>query len=363
MGRRICGRAFLLVFVLTVLSLASTAAAGVKDSAAKKPPVVNVQQNLATLYDAAKREGTVVWQVATTPANYAPLVDGFKAKYPGISVSLINVSGPELAGRLISESQAGKLSWDLSTGRPDTTSAVIQRHLMAAPRWTLYGVPQSKLSLGGRLIHTYDFVVAPVYNTKMYSPGQLPKTWAGLLGPQWANGKFIVDGQPTEGWESLLLGAKAMKLHDYANFVVKIDKQKPLVLPASANVLNGVASGQAGLGLAAISNVPLLISQGAPLAIAPISPVLSIPSGVFVPTGVQHPNAARLLGAYLGSNDAIGQWASGGWTPAGDPSTGGIAKLLAAAGVKPTGINYINTNAELQKILAAFAVNQKQLHL
>jgi ABC-type Fe3+ transport system substrate-binding protein len=154
-----------------------------------------------------------------------------------------------------------------------------------------------------------------------------------------------------------------MKLHDYADFVVGIYKQKPLVLPASANVINGVTSGQAPLGLAAISNIPLLVSQGAPLAIAPIAPVLAIPSGVFVPNGAQHPNAARLLAAFLGQNEQKSLWAGGGWTPAGDPSTGGIAKMLADAGIKPAQINYINTNAELKNVLIALAVNQKQLHL
>jgi iron(III) transport system substrate-binding protein len=357
------GRVTLLVLALTCVAVGATAVSGAATPSAKKPPVVNVQANLQQLYEAAKREGSVTWQVATTPANYKPLVDGFKAAYPGIDVNLINVSGPELAGRVISEAQAGKLSFDLCTGRPDTTAALIDRKLVTAPRWTLYGVPQSKLSLGGRLIHTYDFVVAMIYNTKMYQPSQLPRSWNDLTKPEWANGKFIVDGQPTEGWESLLLGKNAMKLHDYANFVVKIYKQKPLVLPASANVINGVVSGQAGLGLAAISNVPLLISQGAPLGIAPIAPVLAIPSGVFVPTGAQHPNAARLLAAWLGQETQKPLWATGGWTPAGQPETGGIGKLLAEAGIKPSQINYITTNAELKNVLIALAVNQKQLHL
>jgi iron(III) transport system substrate-binding protein len=352
---------FGLACVLLVGVLAATAGASRKAPAAKTPPAVNVQQNLATLYAAAKQEGKVVWQVATTPAGYAPLVQAFQAKYPGIAVQLINVSGPELAGRLITESQAGKLSWDLSTGRPDTTQPVIARGLMAAPRWTLYGVPQSKLSLGGRLIHTYDFVVAPVYNTKMYKPSQLPKTWSDLLKPQWANGKFIVDGQPTEGWESLLLGKNPMTLKNYANFVVNVAKQNPLVLSTSANVLNGVAAGQAGLGLAAISNVPLLIQQGAPLAIDPISPVLALPSGVFVPTGAAHPAAARLLGAFLGSQAAEPLWATGGWTPAASPQLGGIAKLLADSGVK--NFAYIDTKDELARVLAGFAIDQQHLHL
>jgi iron(III) transport system substrate-binding protein len=357
------GRVTFLVLALACVAVVATAGPGIAAPEAKKPPVVNVQANLQQLYDAAKREGSVTWQVATTPANYKPLVDAFKAKYPGIEVNLINVSGPELAGRVISEAQAGKLSFDLCTGRPDTTASLIDRKLIAAPRWTLYGVPQAKVSLGGRLIHTYDFVVAPIYNTKMLQPNQLPRTWQDLLKPQWANGKFIVDGQPTEGWESLLLGTKAMKLHDYADFVVKVYNQKPLVLPASANVINGVTSGQAPLGLAAISNVPLLVSQGAPLAIAPIAPVLAIPSGIFVPKGAQHPNAARLLAAFLGQNEQKQLWAGGGWTPAGEPELGGIAKMLADAGIKPAQINYINTNAELKNVLIALAVNQKQLHL
>lgn len=350
------------VIALTAMALVAlvTAVAGTAKTRAPKP---NVTANLQQLYAAAKKEGTVTWQVATTPSNYAPLVNAFKAKYPGISVNLIDVSGPTLAGRVITEAQAGKLSFDVGIGRPDTISPLIDRKLIAAPRWTLYGVPKSKYSLGGRLIHTYDFVVAPVYNTNMYKASDLPKTWQGLLAPKWANGKFIVDGQPTEGWESLLLGTKPMSLHNFANFVVGIYKQKPLVLPAGANVLNGIATGQAGLGLAPISAVPVLVKKGAPLAVAPITPVLAIPSGLYVLRGAQHPAAAKLLAAFLGQASSATFWAQGGWSGAADATPGTFGALLAAAGITSAQIAYIDTTAELKRVLIGRAVNQKDLHL
>src|SRR6186713_2494832 len=66
------------------------------------------QEAEAGLYDAAKKEGTVVFYGGITPNAQDTLKKGFQAKYPGINVELLYLSGAPMMTRIVSEAQANR---------------------------------------------------------------------------------------------------------------------------------------------------------------------------------------------------------------------------------------------------------------
>jgi ABC-type Fe3+ transport system substrate-binding protein len=317
----------------SALTVGTGSAVAKKSTKPKKPTAAQISKNLATLYAQAKQEGSVNLSVETTPSSYQSLISGFEAKYPGIKVSLVDTPDPQLASQIISEANTNNLQIDLALGRPEEIGALISRNIIAEPNWQSLGIPSSQVLLGGRLVKDSEFVTGVVYNTKFLTAAQAPKSWNALLAHAWAGGKIAVDGESTNGFESMLVSGAWTKTQ-YIAYLKKLHAQQPLVIYSAAPLLSAVAQGQAAIGLAPLTIVSALIAKGAPLAVAPVQPLISSPDSIFVLAHAAHPAAAKLLAAYLGSAAAKPEWRQGGWTNAQPASLGGEAGILGAGGVK-----------------------------
>jgi iron(III) transport system substrate-binding protein len=333
-----------LIFGAAAPSAKTTKKPTKKPPAAKAPSAATIAKNLANLYAQAKTEGSVTLEVETTPTSYAALISGFEQKYPGISVSMIDIPGPQLASQVVSQAATGNLSIDAGLGRPENLGPIIQRKLLAKPNWLGLGDLSTQILLGGLLVKDSDFVTGVVYNTNQVTPAEAPHSWADLLNSNFSNGRLAIDGEPTEGFESELVSG-AWPLKQYTTFLARLDAQKPLVIYSAAPLLNAVAQGQAAIGLAPLTIVSALIKRGAPLAVAPVQPLITSPDGVFVMKGAAHPAAAELLASYLGSPAAVPLWQQSGWTNASPASLGGEAGILGAAPV--TKFVRLNTAAQV----------------
>src|SRR5579872_6557791 len=74
--------------------------------AAKKAPITDA--DVSKLYDAAKKEGTVVWWTAHYAQSAAERMrDAFKAKYPGIEVQFIRQTAQVIYQRLNQDLKSG----------------------------------------------------------------------------------------------------------------------------------------------------------------------------------------------------------------------------------------------------------------
>jgi ABC-type Fe3+ transport system substrate-binding protein len=315
-----------------VLGSAPALAKTTKKSTATAPTAAQVKKNVTKLYAEAKKEGTVDVDVLTSPSSYAAVVAGFEKKYPGISVQLVNVAGPSLAASLISQASTNNLQVDLAEARPEIMGEIQQRKLIATPNWVSVGLPATKILLDGQLVHTSDFVTGVIYNTKLLTKAEAPKSWKALLAPAWSNGKIIVDGVGTEGFESMLVNGR-WNVSQYKSYVASLNAQKPLVIYQGAPETIAVAQGQAPIGLVPFPVASALIAAGDPIAVAPIQPVVSSPDGWFVLKGAHHSAAAELLATYFGSAAAEPLFAKGGFTDATPASLGGEAGAIGAAGI------------------------------
>jgi iron(III) transport system substrate-binding protein len=322
----------LLIATAALIALGSVSALAKTKAKPKKPTAAQISKNLSALYAQAKKEGSVNLSVETSTTSYAALIAGFDAKYPGINVSMVDTPDPELASTIISQADTGNLQVDLALGRPEEIGDLVSRNLIAQPNWATLGIANSQILLGDRLVKDSDFVTGVVYNTNLVSKADAPKTWRDLLLPKWSGGKIAVDGESTNGFESELV-SQAWTQNEYVGYLKKLHAQKPLVIYSAAPLLSALAQGQAAIGLAPLTIVSALIAKGAPLAVAPIQPLVTSPDSIFVLRHAAHPAAAELLAAYLGSDAAKTEWRTGGWTDATPASQGGEAGILGAGGV------------------------------
>jgi iron(III) transport system substrate-binding protein len=354
------GLVLCLLFAATALLALGSVSALAKTKAKKptKPTAAQVAKNLAALYATAKQEGSVNLSVETNTTSYAALIAGFEAKYPGINVSMVDTPDPQLASTIISQADTNNLQVDLALGRPEEIGDLVSRNLIAQPNWPTLGIPTSQILLGDRLVKDSDFVTGAVYNTNLVSKAQAPKTWQALLQPKWAGGKIVLDGESTNGFESELV-SQTWSQNQYVGFLKKLRAQKPLVIYSAAPLLSALAQGQAEIGLAPLTIVSALIAKGAPLAVAPIQPLVTSPDSVFVLRHAAHPAAAQLLAAYLGSAAAKPEWRTGGWTDASPKSQGGEAGILGAGGV--TTFEPLNTSKKISIFDNAERLNIKYL--
>ena len=154
--------------------------------------------DLAALYDAAKKEGQLT--VIALPhdwCGYGAVIDGFKKKYPGITINELNPdggSGDEIQAIKANQGNTGPQAPDvvdvgLSFGPSSIADKVIQPYKVS----TWDSIPDSAKDKDGYWYGDYYGVMAFIVNTDIVKTA--PTTWADLQKSDYAN-SFAVVGDP-----------------------------------------------------------------------------------------------------------------------------------------------------------------------
>ncbi|WP_158401921.1 ABC transporter substrate-binding protein [Celeribacter indicus] len=272
---------------------------------------MSAETELSTLYDAAKAAGETEVVIYTPYGNHQPLWDAFAAAYPAITPTVVVTTGAPLFARLEAERTTGAYAGDLLFSNLSTVT-VLQRdgYLQPDEPSTVAGLPDRYREPGGHFQIPFLNLFTVVYNTRLVTEEDLPSTLDEVLADRW-KGK-ITYGQVTG------TGATDFNLaildHNQALTQEQLERIHANAVPAESNAaaLQYVAQGRAlfDLWTPTQSAVPL-IEDGAPLGIR----LLEDSSGVWGPglgllEGAPHPNAARLLKAWLYTPEAQALFAS-----------------------------------------------------
>lgn len=282
------------------------------------------QADLAALYEAAKAEGQL-----TTIAlphdwcGYGDVIEGFKAKYPGITVNELNPdagSADEIEAIKANKGNTGPQAPDvidvgLSFGPQAKTDGLIQPYKVS----TWDSIPADAKDDEGYWYGDYYGVMAFLVNTDLVST--LPTDWSDLTKPDYANAVALA-GDPRASAQAiqsvyaagLATGADAAGAADAGlkffgevnaagNFVPVIGKSAslaqgttPIVIAWDYNLLAWRDS-----------------FQGNPAAEI-VVPASGIVAGVYVQAisaYAPHPNAAKLWMEYLYSDEGQLGWLKG----------------------------------------------------
>lgn len=289
---------------------------------------------LDDLYAAAQEEGTVVWHVGFSEDQALVLEEAFEAAYPGVDVQPVSIETEEVVPRIIAESQAGNVTIDVATGRTDTIEPLVERDLIETVDWLALDdtINPEAILFDNRMIRMYDFVNGWLYNTSLLSADEIPTTWEDLLDPKW-KGQIVADAGGDLGLAALV--ARGEWTEDQAReFIEGFVANEPGLVGRGTVALNKVGTGEYPIGAAPIQPVPQMNIDGATLELLPIGPLSALATSMLVPVGAPHPNAARLLVAWLASGPGREVWDSVGRGLALPCDASGFSQMVCDAGIE-----------------------------
>jgi iron(III) transport system substrate-binding protein len=264
------------------------------------------ETTLQLLYPAAKKEGKVVVNIAARKEVAMGGEEGvatFNKRFPGIDVQLTHVSSSKMGARIITEARAGMLTLDFYIDDLVAAKEMIDRGLVAslnpkeltnAPGEHVFKFDQN-LPVAQHLVSNFG------YNTRLVNKADIPKRYEDLLNPKW-KGKIALDARGPWGFTHLRLVWGEDK---FWRFIKAFPGQKPIWTTRCNQGTDKMVTGEAQIGCMLYSNLASLKELNAPVEFLPMDPLLVRPE-VFIPLkGSPHPNAAKLVMAWLISPEGI----------------------------------------------------------
>ncbi|MFW2369065.1 MAG: ABC transporter substrate-binding protein [Desulforhopalus sp.] len=287
------------------------------------------------LYEAAKAEGEVVWHVFGPAGPWESVAKAFEEKYPGIDVKPFGHSVSRMPARLITEAQAGKLTVDVPSANPMYILPLLERDMLLKEDWgkIVPDLNPEVVLMDGYFLNETDDPLIWVYNTNLVKEDEVPKSWEDLLDPRWKGHQISVRAMAGQ-----LIGLYPKWKENPDEVIAFLKKLNAQELQSAANLgeaFRRVATGECKVGIFRSNSYLKMKSDGAPIAIAPIGPAVTTPTGNILLKGAAHPNAARLLLSYLHSPEgaAVAAEAVKIGVITGPKSTP-TAELLTSAGMK-----------------------------
>jgi ABC-type Fe3+ transport system substrate-binding protein len=270
------------------------------------------------LYEAAKKEGEVVWYTSLI-VNQAvrPLVAAFNKKYPGIEVKYARGDSGPNAIKVIDEARAGKVVGDVFDGIA-TAPPLLKAGLVA--QFTPTDVdkyPPAFRDPDGRWNALVVYFLTPGVNTQLVGKDEI-KTASDLLDPKW-KGKIAWSTDPWSG-SAVYVGSVLQTMGEEKGmaFLRALAKQDIVNVEATNRaILDQVILGQYDIALSIFNHHAEISAQkGAPVAWLKVEPISAPFHSIGLVVNAPHPNAGKLLIDFLLSQEGQQAFADVGYLPA-----------------------------------------------
>lgn len=312
------------------------------------------------LYQAAKKEGTVVIWGPNDPIIYQKAQEVLNKQYPGIKVEHFEILPEPIVQRLIAEAQAGKQSSVdiVQSGSMRAVRPLIDRDMLVSYAGWDKEFDIDALYANNRFVGNYNLALPIAYNSNLVKPQDLPKSWDDLADPKWKGRKIIVEARlvPFAMLGTELGKPKALEM------AKQLLAQDPIMMQGGTTAVNALAGGQAPLAIGVYAYaVSKLKQKGAPVDWLPVNPLPMLTSAMGVVKTAPHPNAARFFAGWMGTLEGqkIIYEHSGQATLVGRNAYGAVAERLKTAKPKiilETDANYaaiLDVQRELGKLAGA----------
>jgi iron(III) transport system substrate-binding protein len=274
---------------LKSLLIASTIAftAGIADAAWQDEPAVKA------LYEKAKQEGQVViWGPARAEIEW--IEPAFSKVFPGIKVPFVGDN--DVFTRAIAEARGGRHQVDVMWTSINGGILFSTRQLAAKVDWPALGLKDAQTAFDSQMLFATRSMWIVTFDPSKLKAADLPDTWEGYLDPKFKD-KMIANPfllPRLAGSLSLTWGEeKAL------DFVRRLVNSQDIMLTRAPRE-TFLKSGERLLALGEIDGTyRRQAKRGTPYGIKVPQPVVFTQFGAMVMANAPHPNAARLLAAWL----------------------------------------------------------------
>ncbi|CAN5748064.1 extracellular solute-binding protein [soil metagenome] len=271
------------------------------------PFVARAQANhLATLHEAAKKEGELTWYCVPQTSEVAERMGHtFTARYPGIKVNVVRTTAQVAFQRLNQDLKAGSPNCDVFTSTDLAHYVDLKGRNLLVKYTPAAVVHQDKrvqnLDPDGYFHASSCFMMGLIYNTAKVKAADIPRSWMDLADPKWSG--VAAMAHPAYSGAAGAWCIELRKLYGDSIFR-KFASNKAHVGRSTIDAVTTVISGECSVSAGPMSLAALQASKGNPIAtLAPKDgPVLILsPSAILAHT--RRPNASKLFMEWMVDSD------------------------------------------------------------
>ncbi len=258
---------------------------------------------LRALYEAAKKEGEMVWYISLYGDTIAKrTTEAFVKKYPGLTVSPV---------RRTTGSTFQRLQQDLQTNTAVagvvSMSAIADYYEQLKARgallqYTPAGASRLDKSMQGLVDPGYVYpmgagLMAIAYNSAKVTKADAPKSWLDLADPKW-KGKLALSSPAFSGFDAALDVMLMRKLG--WGYFEKLEKNSPLIQRSTFDTITAISSGERLVATMPDGVAIEAIKKGNSLALVyPTDGSILIAGLTAIMKNTQQPNTAKLFTEFL----------------------------------------------------------------
>jgi iron(III) transport system substrate-binding protein len=284
----------------------------------------------ATLVDAAKKEGEVVWYTTQIISQLVrPVSAAFEKKY-GVKVRATRANSTELAVKIINESRAGKPQSDVFDGTSTVVPLKKEGYVLQWLPDTAKAYPAQVKDPEGFWVANNLFFLTPGFNTALVARGTEPRTYQALLDPKW-RGKMAWSTSPTSSGGPGFIGTVLTEMgnENGMSYLRELAKQRIANIGSAAReVLDQAIAGEYLVALQIFNHHTVISAKkGAPVDWIKMEPVTGTLSVISVHKSAPHPSAAKLLVDFITSPEGQQIFRAAEYLPA-DPAVPPLTPTL-----------------------------------
>ncbi len=257
------------------------------------------------MIEKAKKEGEFV--VAGSNAdNFRDELKGFKKRYPFLKLKAFAGNTADTINRIVAESKAGKLSFDLPAVSSDGEEILAKANLLVKHEFPhLRDFASGTQPKHGLYIKAFlNPRVQGVYNTKLVSPKDIPKSWEEMTDPKWTGKTMLSRSSEEMPAQMAYFWSKGGKLNweRSFDFFTKLAKQKPMIGRGYRGGIKRVAAGEVPMfWFGVVGPASRMYFKGAPIGLVAFPRFSGTFRNFGILKGAKHPSASWLLIDYLTS--------------------------------------------------------------
>lgn len=243
--------------------------------------------------EGAKKEGQLVFYSGIPIPDAQSILSALERKYPFIKTTFYRATGPALVSRIQTEQRAGSHIWDVMNSTGFEPYALLEQGYFAK-----HDSPERKFFPDGHkdnegywaTMYTSPMIVS--YNTRLVSPGDLPKEYLDLLQPKW-KGRLGLDSSDFEWYANLrkIWGAERAQ-----KFLEGLRRQEVRLVQGRALLTELLTGGEIAILVNNfLQNAVEAKRKGSPVELLALDPVVSAAGLVGINKLAPHANAAKLF--------------------------------------------------------------------